>query len=345
MELLLSNYKPAKITSKSSQDFFSTNLKTADKVKIASGYISAEALVELKRTIEINNDRPKLDLIIGMHYFEKFTKPQYNAMKELSSFLKERNIGNIKIATIYPFHGKMYSFEKDGSDYAALVGSSNLSSIFNSFDRLYEADAYLSNPSDIQQISTAIDTLSQQICEDVDTLSITEFKEVNHLLENHYNVKKVSKSELNKLWKQKGIYQFSIPIKSTPKSNLNVFFGKGRENKNNGFILPRPWYEVELIVPQSITKQDGYPRLKSFEVITDDGWSFRCKTSGDYSKNFRSEDDLLVLGKWIKGRMEQSGALKVGELVKDNNLDTYGRNTLSMYSTNDENIWLLDFSV
>lgn len=345
MELLLSNYKPAKITTKSGQDFFSTNIKTADKVKIASGYISAEALVELKRTIEINDGKPKLDLIIGMHYFEKFTKPQYNAMKELSAFLKERRIGDIKIATVYPFHGKMYSFEKDGIDYAALIGSSNLGSIFNSFDRLYEADAFLSAPSDIKQISNAIDTLSKQICEDADFISITEFKEVNPLLENHFNVKKISKNELDRLWKQKGLHQFSIPIKSTLKSNLNVFFGKGRENKNSGYTIPRPWYEVEVIVSKSITERDGYPWCKSFQVITDDGWSFNCKTSGDFSKNFRSEDDLLVLGKWIKGRMEQSGALKVGELVKDSNLEAYGRNTLSMYSTNNDNVWLLDFSV
>lgn len=345
MELLLSNYKPAKITTKSGQDFFSTNLKTADKVKIASGYISAEALVELKRTIEINNDKPKLDLIIGMHYFEKFTKPQYNAMKELSAFLKERRIGDIKIATVYPFHGKMYSFEKDGIDYAALIGSSNLGSIFNSFDRLYEADAYLSDPSDIKQISNAIDTLSKQICEDADSILITEFKEVNPLLENHYNVKKISKSELDKLWKQKGLHQFNIPIKSKPKSNLNVFFGKGRENKNNGYTIPRPWYEVEVIVSKPMTEQDGYPKYKSFQVITDDGWSFNCKTSGTNSKNFRSKDDLLVLGKWIKGRMEQAGIFTVGDFITEKMLSEYGRNTISLHSTKDENVWLLDFSV
>ncbi len=31
------------------------------------------------------------------------------------------------------------------------------------------------------------------------------------------------------------------------KSNLNVYFGKGRWSRSTGKILARPWYEVELI--------------------------------------------------------------------------------------------------
>ncbi len=44
--------------------------------------------------------------------------------------------------------------------------------------------------------------------------------------------------------------------------------------------------------PKNVTSQEGYPQSKTedavFTVITDDGWSFKCKVSGDYSKNFRS---------------------------------------------------------
>ena len=73
---------------------------------------------------------------------------------------------------------------------------------------------------------------------------------------------------------------------------LMLFFGKGREAKN-GLVKPRHWYEVELIVPKNITEQNGYPKAKTddaiFDVITDDGWSFKCKVSGDYSKNFEIE--------------------------------------------------------
>ncbi len=94
---------------------------------------------------------------------------------------------------------------------------------------------------------------------------------------------------------------------------LMLFFGKGREAKN-GLVKPRHWYEVELIVPKNITEQNGYPKAKTddaiFDVITDDGWSFKCKVSGDYSKNFRSEGDLKILGKWLKRTIRECGCFE-----------------------------------
>ena len=82
-----------------------------------------------------------------------------------------------------------------------------------------------------------------------------------------------------------------------------------------------------------------------FDVITDDGWSFKCKVSGDYSKNFRSEGDLKILGKWLKGRLENAGVLKVGDPVTKETLDLYGRNTFTLTKTNKTGIWYLDFGV
>lgn len=150
---------------------------------------------------------------------------------------------------------------------------------------------------------------------------------------------------------QKTDVSFDIPIKGyevSPHSNLNVFFGKGREGKN-GLVKPRHWYEVELIVPKEITTRPGYPQSKTdeavFRVITDDGWTFSCKVSGDYSKNFRSENDLKILGKWLKGRLENAGVLKVGEPVTKETLEKYGRDTFTLTKTRTKNTWFLDFGV
>lgn len=138
------------------------------------------------------------------------------------------------------------------------------------------------------------------------------------------------------------------PYEVSPQSNLNAFFGKGREAKN-GLVKPRHWYEVELIVPKNITEQNGYPKAKTddaiFDVITDDGWSFKCKVSGDYSKNFRSEGDLKILGKWLKGRLENAGVLKVGDPVTKETLELYGRDTFTLTKTIRPGIWYLDFGV
>nr|WP_274572534.1 restriction endonuclease PLD domain-containing protein [Neisseria sp. 3986]MDD9326481.1 NgoFVII family restriction endonuclease [Neisseria sp. 3986] len=133
-----------------------------------------------------------------------------------------------------------------------------------------------------------------------------------------------------------------MQAKTEEKSNLNCFFGKGRRDKR-GFVKPRSWYEVELIVSNEITRQDGYPREQTFTVITDDGWQFSCKTSGDFAKNLRSENDLKTLGKWIKGRLEVSGCLKTGQMVTDEVLREYGNNQFELRSTDDPNIGLLSF--
>lgn len=137
-----------------------------------------------------------------------------------------------------------------------------------------------------------------------------------------------------------------MTLKTQRKSLLNVYFGKGRENTRTGLVRPRPWYEAEIIVSNTITQQDGYPRDSIFTVITDDGYSFEVKTQGDYSKNFRSTGGgLSTLGAWIKGRMENAGVLKVGQFIDESILDAYGRKDIELIATDDENVWLLDFSV
>ena len=78
------------------------------------------------------------------------------------------------------------------------------------------------------------------------------------------------------------------------------------------------------------------------------------RTSGDYGKNLRSKDDLTILGRWIKGRMEANGALKSGELLTSSSLDSYGRNSITLTQTSLEeddtengklSVWYADFGV
>jgi hypothetical protein len=45
-----------------------------------------------------------------------------------------------------------------------------------------------------------------------------------------------------------------------PQSNLNTFFGKGRENKSTGKVIPRDWYEVELIVDAKTSEGSYLPK-------------------------------------------------------------------------------------
>ncbi len=344
MDIILSNIPPVRIGNKNIHDCFEKLFDEADNIRIASGYISADALIELKNIFELNN-KSFMELIIGMHGFDGFTKIQYESAKFLDSFLRNKKAGEVKIADIFKFHGKIYSFLKNGSPIACIVGSSNLTSIFDNTNT-YEVDILIEEPETILKINDFVLMLSNKACISFNKFEIKNFIESDNLkLDGYSGVERISKEETGKLFNNPSNISFIIPIKAdeAPKSNLNVYFGKGRINKKS-FIKPRPWYEVELIVPSNITSDKNYPK-GIISVYTDDGWKFRCKISGDYAKNFRSHDDLKILGRWIKGRLENAGVLKTGELITDKILNDYGRNNLELRSTDDSSIWLINFGV
>ncbi len=128
-------------------------------------------------------------------------------------------------------------------------------------------------------------------------------------------------------------------VDAQQKSNLNTFFGKGRENTKTGKIPRRDWYEVEIIVEKKTTKNPIYPK-GDFTAHTDDGLTFPCSTNGDYNKNFRSKDDLKILGRWLKGKLEKSGALKQFEPVTSETLQKYGRDYIRLYKLSDSDYYL-----
>ncbi|GFO73471.1 hypothetical protein BJAS_P4290 [Bathymodiolus japonicus methanotrophic gill symbiont] len=352
MELLLSDIPPLRLGNRSFSDCFASLVRNADYMRIASGYISTESLTEIKRIIESNNG-PSLDLIIGMHYFEGITRPQYEAASYLNEFLISSDMGKVSVVTTFKLHGKMYSFEKEGEVFAGIMGSSNISSMIDSH-RNYETDILLTEKSIIYEINSFLKKTSNITSKPISDWLPDSFIENNRLLKGHESVRKIDNIELLKINNDLNGVVFDISLKATKrhqKSNLNVYFGKGRENKSTGFIKPRHWYEVEIIVPKSITDKRDYPKAgfpdkeSIIDVYTDDGWKFQCKISGDYSKNFRSNDDLKILGKWIKGRLENAGVLHIGEIVTEEILKKYGRDSFQLKGTNRHNVWFLDFGI
>jgi hypothetical protein len=343
MNFLHSNFPPLKTNFQTFSEKFDELLFTSDKVQIASGYITADSLVELNRIIALNH-RPKIDLVIGMHYFEGFTKKEYNAAIDFTNYLIENNMGCIYISTAFKYHGKLYSFLFNDTPSVGIIGSNNLNSI-TEYSRTYESSIAIEETDASKQLNEFINNLIS-ISKPLLKCEITKFKENNPLLKDHDGVERIEGFEVSKI--SLTSTKFKIPLKAGDehtKSNLNVFFGKGREDKR-GLIKPRHWYEIELIVPSEITSKIGYPGNKSpniFHVITDDGWKFQCKVSGDYNKNFRSEGDLKILGKWIKGRLENAGVLKVGDYVTNKTLSDYGRSDFDLIRTEQKDLWFLNF--
>jgi len=346
IELLGSGYFPVEWRGKTFIDTFDTMLNGAQEISIATGYCSEESIAKLIGLYE-KEYTAHLELIIGMHYFEGFTKAQFDGLKYLDEVLKRGERGKVFLANRTKYHGKIYLVKYFPNMYKSIVGSSNISKL-NIMERIFDNDVFTDENAITKPLKSFFSELRDKNCVSLTDVNGDEIKIHNNrdLFENYLDVEKVSPAKLTSLKARASLSNvvFDIPMKTEEKSNLNVFFGKGRENTANGITLPRDWYEVELIVSKLITSDVSYPHKREFTVYTDDGFSFQCKTSGDYSKNFRSAKDLKILGKWLKGRLENSGALIAGKPVTEHVLNSYGRNSMKMSRLNDDE-WFLDFGV
>ena len=353
MEFLYSNLPPIRTTCRTFSETFYSLIPEATRLDIAVGYITADALAELKQTAAYNKNIETLNLLIGMHYWDKFTELEYHAALGLNDFLRGESRGEVRLIKPFRFHGKLYSYSNASGAFAGIIGSNNLGSIVETRTRTYEASVILREQAHAENIYEFINRLNVDASDNIADCEINNFNERNKLLEDHENVTYVSRSEMADAISALTEVKFEIPLVKNgevpQKSNLNVYFGEGRRSKTTGFVQPRHWYETELIVPSTIYSHPDYPKKNTdnavFDVITDDGWKFKCKVSGDNSKNLRSEDDLKILGKWIKGRLENSGALKVMQPVTPDTFIKYERDNFTLTKTTIPNLWYLDFGV
>lgn len=341
MELLASKLRPVKHNLRDFFEAFSAFAKDAELIRISSGFVSINSVLWLKENIETSR-LPATRLTVGMHAFERFTRPQYEAVMNLATTLKASGRGAVRICIAFPFHGKLYTFWKRESIFAAILGSSNLSSLDPEKGRIFEVDLAVIEGELLQkaqELQLQIDNIATRLILD---WVPGDFREGPGPIAFLPDVQKVSDADFKRA-KASANNEFRLELKTTPKSNLNVYFGEGRINTKTGLVRPRPWYEVEVIVSSEITGLPGYPFKKEFRVVTDDGWTFFCKTSGDNSKNFRSQGGLVVLGAWIKGRLEAAGILKVGEQITESHLKRYGRNCLTLKATGQDDVYYLSF--
>ena len=340
MELLLSKSPiVGSIHAQSVSDHFKSCVERATKFNIATGFISNDSVAALKQILEFRQGQMGLEMLIGMNYIDGFTKPQYRAVEELNNYLVDNGLGKIYVSTSALYHGKMYSFQENTSCIGSFVGSSNLASFVGTDNNHIESDVLLLD-ADGKAVNKRILELINCLGRPITDVQITKFKQTDgHLLDGYSYVTKVTKEQVQSLIMAKTGDTVVVPLKTEAKSNLNTFFGKG---KIKGRYSPRGWYEVELIVSKTLDNLSLLPDkdMGPFEVVTEDGYSFMCERQGDYSKNLRSCKDLKILGRWIKGQMENDGSLDIGKPVTEDTLTRFGRKTIVFEKTKD-NIWLL----
>lgn len=314
------------------------------QLDIAVGYVDVASLVELNDYLS-KNSNVRLNLLVGMQYFDGFTHPQLSALQKLSSHLTAENLGDVFISNRVKYHGKIYAFGAGTSHQRIYVGSGNLSSISQSYSATYEAGVLLESGT-----QSIIDYLRSTLFPLASPFSEVEIKASNRdlvsPLEKMDQVEKLDENVPFELTQNLSpSIRFSIPIKPTDKSNLNVFFGKGRYNTSSGRTLARPWYEAELIPGFKITRNKRYPQNRAeFNVVTDNGYQFKCNVSGsEGNKNLRSSGSLSILGAYLKGHLEAFGLLKPGEKVTADMLIDYGREVVDLLYFEESDRWIMDF--
>lgn len=331
MELLLpaNPIIQTEIPTKSISKMYNHLVDESTNLNIATGFISNDSIAALKQIVKFREGELSLSLFIGMNYLEGFTKTQYHAVRDLNSFLTENRIGNIYLSTLARYHGKMYSFMKGKTCLASFVGSSNLGSFVGTSQNYIEADV-LFRDGEGKEINKYISKITFTLGKKFADIPIIEkFIENNTaLLDGYAYVKKLTKEETKDILQTKTREYVDVPLKTESKSNLNGYFGKGKIKDS---YSPRGWYEVELILSKKLEGRDLLP--KDFIAVTTDGYEFLCSRQGDYLKNLRSAYDLKILGRWIKGQMENSGALEVGTPVTEETLQKFGKSVLRFTKT------------
>jgi len=328
------------------QEHFGSLIDEATVFNIATGFITNDSIATLQQIVEYKRGGMRLNLFIGMNYLEGFTKIQYKAVESLNTYLTNKSLGNVYLSPQALYHGKMYSFYKNSKCLGGFIGSSNLGSFVGRDPSYIEADAYFQGDdgkcidSRIRQI---IDSIGVKL---IDVPQISKFKDPElRLLDGYHYVKEVSNEQLAKIKSSRTHINADVPLKDTPKSNLNTYFGAG---KIKGKYSPRGWYEVELIISKNAYVSEVLPTDAPFTIVTSDGYKFKCERQGTNFKNIRSCNDLKILGRWIKGRMENDGTLEIGKPVTQDVLNSFGHSGIRLTKTTilDEEgreIWYMSF--
>ena len=336
MKLLYSNILPL-ATGEGEEtiiDSFNEQVKMADRIDIAVGYVSRASLEELDRLVEQNNIK-NICLNIGMYYIEGMPEGSYHTAIRINKKWKEAGVGEIRMIKAFKYHGKLYVFYKDGKPFSAILGSANLAVIKleASNRRQYEISAITNDITEVSEIAKHIEELkkaniSANIAE-IDGMPLIH--ETNTALSGIELVTEVPKSNVDFYKRCASYASFLLPLKVPAyderhmddgkhytKSNVNVCYAAPRNKRKS-----RDWYETQLTVAKEITRLEGYPEKNvPFYIVTDDGYWFKAHTTSDGNKQFSAVGDELIMGRWLKGRLAAAGLVNpVNDTQADTNRD------------------------
>ena len=326
-----------------SSNFFSDALKEAmnncDSVDIISGYVGKDTLKNFEpRMIDMVRAGGRVRLLCGMAAKQPVAKKTLDVLRALDSNLRLAGPGNGIFSFKYPIHAKVYiTYDQDNEPISMFCGSSN----FNFSNTNMECTARIPNHQ------PTVDFVNRLFGDGSSILDISAVPErgssrdplnTGAIPELTISTRSIDLSNLNLV---ESVDLKKITQKS-PISSLNLYHGKGR--LANNVYTPRPWYEAEVTLGK-----DNYPGIpRDFLAITDDGFEIEMqRRSGGPKghpelglKDLTSKGKRAIFGKWIKGKLEGSGALLKTELIDDSTFESYGTNMLEFYSISDNELYM-----
>lgn len=317
--------------------------KATRRVRIVSGYVSKDVILKTAEALS-ENHQISFELVVGMAVKEGLSQGVYDALVGLNSQIRNGEVSANSRSGVYGFfsgpegqrdrgmHAKAYLFDRE-NDQKLIVGSSNFS--FSGLNKSGNVEMNLTT-ADREDISV-FEAFYEGLHSGHNAVPlnlIDNFPIRGSAARNRREAIGALKVRPPSGFKAFPFVEIDLSrnIENQQKSNLNAFFGKGRWSRGTGVVRPRDWYEVELIVPKEITSNPEYPK-GNFMVTTTDGWRFEASAQGDYEKNLRSTHDLKILGMWLKGLLEDKGALSQDpyEMVTADTFANYGNSIMRIY--------------
>ncbi len=318
--------------------------RNASSVSVASGYTSIDIINRYKDDfVRIAQAGGRSRLMVGMAFYEGLSQSKLDTLNTLSNELQAIDEQNgVFVCFVRKYHGKVYKFDV-GTSEKIYMGSSNFSR--SGLSENIEATLPVTDEDSSRSVSQFLDFLfSEEMAVHIGKADIVvpgsrKYKDRVSLQTlsdlDRYDPASVDTASLE-------YFEYDLTrVADNEKSNLNVYFGKGRWSRTTGLIKPRPWYEVELIANRELNSLPIYPR-GSFKGYTNDGYIIPMKTSSETSnfKNIRSEGNLKLFGMWLKNKLQESGALVPLTPVTIDTLDQYGKTIIRFYKISDGNYFI-----
>ena len=339
---------------------FKVSLDNFETVTIATGYVGESFLKEIKPKLLKLAKRGGCRLLIGMVFHEGVSQKQKTLLTALHAELQGINAKSGVYISRKQYHGKVYHFDSENNSIA-YMGSSNLSD--HGFYRRLECSVKITDVATLSEIKSYLDHLfASSTTNELDEVELkvksrggpSRASAPSNLLADY----EITKNEFDALPQPISEQQIVLRVDSQPNSSLNLFYDKGRRDKA-GKYAPRPWYEVEISTNVGDRLNPNYPisfsnsstsksRIGEFNaIILDDNRYFKIamKVHSDYGKNISSATESggrETLGRYLKGKLQAQGVLRLHERITSDTLDAYGKDYITLKKIDTSN-YILEF--